>query len=157
MRSRGFQRVRVGEFLGLSAVKGCADGRDREEGDAGQPPVSEEERQAWFRSMWEGGKEGAPADKEEEVEAEEADDEKTNDDDDDFGDDFDDFAEGQEGGDDDDFGDFDETPMAAEPTPQQQPQQPQLPDALAGLVSSCTYPDHSIPNNSINTKRQKVS
>lgn len=115
----------------------------REGSNAEQPPVSEEDRQAWFRSMWEGdgSKDAGPAGTE--ISDEEAKDEKPknddddDDDDDDLGDDFDDFAEGQEGGDDDfgDFDDADETPMAPEPKAQPPPQ-PQLPDALAGLVSS---------------------
>jgi hypothetical protein len=58
-----------------------------------------EERQEWFRSMWDNDKTN------EAIQPESTDDNK------DFGDDFDDFAE--EGGD-DDFGDFDE---AEEATP----------------------------------------
>ncbi|KAH9826623.1 hypothetical protein Tdes44962_MAKER10027, partial [Teratosphaeria destructans] len=85
----------------------------------------DESRQAWFRSMWEGGEEQPP----------EADADVESEDHDDFGDEFDDFNEG--GGQDDDFGDFDEagdgeaTPMA--PEPKTQLPTATLPDVLAGL------------------------
>ena len=87
----------------------------------------EEDRQQWFRSMWEGStqamevtnqpvttKESA-ADDDEEVEEEEEDA---------FGDDFDDFAEGDE---DEDFGGFDE---AEEPAAHHTPVLPQIPEIL---------------------------
>lgn len=75
----------------------------------------EDDRQSFFREMWEGKQKGD--DEEEELEEEpEA-----------MGDDFDDFAE--EG---DDFGDFDEADET--PLPQPEPQQAELPDVLAGLV-----------------------
>ncbi|KAF2765480.1 hypothetical protein EJ03DRAFT_369131 [Teratosphaeria nubilosa] len=94
---------------------------------------TDESRQAWFRSMWEGGQE-QPPDADADADAE-------NEDNDDFGDDFDEFNEA--GGEDDDFGDFDEagdgdgdgdgeaTPMAAQPRTQLPTTT--LPDVLAGL------------------------
>lgn len=95
-------------------------------------PVDEEQRQAWFRSMWEGKPAEAGPD------AAVADEQATQADDDDaFGDDFDDFNEGDG---DDDFGDFDEAgeEEAAETTAEQPAPaaQPPAPDPLAGLVSS---------------------
>ena len=88
---------------------------------------TEEGRQAWFRSMWEG--DSHEPEEQEEVADNDADGE------DDFGDDFDDFAEGAEG--DEDFGDFDEAgddePVTAQPAPSQLPP---APDILKGLVSS---------------------
>ena len=92
-----------------------------------------EDRQAWFRSMWEAKKEeDIPAEGTEEN-GEEHDDAN---DDDDFGDDFDDFAEG---GEDDDFGDFDDEPTTPGVVTANVPEQPlsySLPEHLAGLVSS---------------------
>ena len=97
---------------------------------------TEEGRQAWFRSMWEGGQQGQEDDEEEDDE-----DEGDAAEDDDFGDDFDDFAEGGEG--DEDFGDFDEADD--EPAPSQPPpsQLPTTPDILKGLVSSSRT--HNMP------------
>ncbi|EMC98984.1 hypothetical protein BAUCODRAFT_66032 [Baudoinia panamericana UAMH 10762] len=98
--------------------------------------VDPEAQQAWFRSMWEGGKGEALA----ETQPQE---------DDDLGADFDDFNEG----DGDDFGDFDE---AEDATPQQETYpatQPAPPDILAGLVSSLQlsavrpYIDTIFPNS----------
>ncbi|OQO11866.1 hypothetical protein B0A48_03593 [Cryoendolithus antarcticus] len=100
---------------------GDAEGRGagREEQD-----VSGEERQEWFRSMWEGKPNGElETGKPDEEEDEEQEQEEEND--------FDDFAE--EG--DDDFGDFDEadqTPMPAETQRQAQPPAP-APNPLAHL------------------------
>lgn len=91
-----------------------------------------EDRQAWFRSMWEAKEEEdvPPAETEDNEQNDEADDN------DDFGDDFDDFAEG---GEDDDFGDFDDeptTPGVIEANVPEQPLSYSLPEQLAGLVSS---------------------
>ena len=86
---------------------------------------TEEGRQAWFRSMWEGDQE----EQQEQVEDSRPDAGEE----DDFGDDFDEFAEGGEA--DEDFGDFDEADD--EPQPSQPPpsQLPTTPDILKGLVS----------------------
>lgn len=96
-----------------------------------------EDRQAWFRSMWEAQgeedahKQAAP------LQTEKNDGQTGGaDDHDDFGDDFDDFAEG---GDDDDFGDFDNEPTTPGDVDGDIPDQSvsyALPDTLAGLVSS---------------------
>ena len=99
---------------------------------------SEEGRQAWFRSMWEGDAK-AEYDEDEDGAV------QPDDNDDDFGDDFDEFAEGGEDG--DDFGDFDEAADAEEEdVPSQPPQQPTAipaaPDILAGLVSSVQNTNH---------------
>lgn len=83
-----------------------------------------EDRQAWFRSMWEGKSQDEPA-----PHAESSNDA---DDDDDFGDDFDEFAEGEG---DDDFGDFDEATPTSAPALESQPAPPSA-SILAGLVSS---------------------
>lgn len=104
---------------------------------------SEEGRQAWFRSMWEGDAKDAEKqggnvwDYDEDEPGEEPPPDETEDDEDGFGDDFDDFAEGGE--DDGDFGDFGEADDEPTPQPQPQPQRatiPAAPDILAGLVSS---------------------
>lgn len=90
--------------------------------------MNDEDRQAWFRNMWEGKRDepqppidGAPpVDHDDEEE-----------DDDDVGDDFEAFVE--EGGD-DDFGDFDEadeTPMP-EPQPSTAPSEPTTFGSLVG-------------------------
>lgn len=111
--------------------------------------MSEEERQTWFRNMWEGKEEqqeqtAQPSESEPDAVA--ATDENEFNDDDEFGDDFDDFAEGQEA--DDDFGDFDEadeTPMAAEPPSPAKTQQPGLLDGLPSLnLTTPTDIDSSI-------------
>lgn len=101
-----------------------------------------EDRQAWFRSMWEGKPQDEPP-------PQEGSSNDADDDDDDFGDDFDDFAEG---GGDDDFGDFDDattTPSAA-PEPQPQPTAPSS-SVLAGLVSSFVKPSPSTNSGSKTT------
>ena len=101
-----------------------------------QPVEGEgEERQAWFRDMWEGDakKEEAESGKVEEEDG--------------FGDDFDDFNEGG-GGDDDDFGDFDEAEEEEDAAPTEAPPPPEVkqPDILAGLVSSRSLQLHSPPS-----------
>ncbi|KAK3681863.1 hypothetical protein LTR37_020822 [Vermiconidia calcicola] len=114
----------------------------RSQAESGREAVdveeSEEGRQAWFRSMWEGDAK-AEYDEDEDGAV------QPDDNDDDFGDDFDEFAEGGEDG--DDFGDFDEAADAEEEdVPSQPPQQPTAipaaPDILAGLpplnLSACT-------------------
>ena len=103
------------------------------------------QRQAWFRTMWEGELEGDKAAQQQPQQEEEDEDEEEAandaDDDDDPGDDFDEFAEG---GGDDDFGDFDEaqevmTPQSTAPSaPAPQPTVPAA-SILAGLVSSVRY------------------
>ncbi|KAK6392615.1 hypothetical protein LTR65_003388 [Meristemomyces frigidus] len=133
------------------ARDGQIDGRAEDD-----QPVDEEQRQAWFRSMWEeekGERNAAPPDEAalaqpEEEEAGQADD------DDAFGDDFDDFNEGG-GGDDDDFGDFDEAeaaveeePAAEEPPPAAQPV---APDVLAGLVTISPYITAILPPTTTTT------
>lgn len=114
----------------LTAPSGSSNGQSTQAGThVEQDP---EDRQAWFRSMWEGNPSDAPAEREETVN--EVDDAENAEEDDDFGDDFDDFAEG---GGDDDFGDFDEaeeTPAAA--APQETQPTPSTASILAGLVSS---------------------
>ena len=102
-------------------------GQSHAESSAGGPDVEQDpdDRQAWFRSMWEGKSKDEPPPQEESS--------NDADDDDDFGDDFDEFAEG---GGDDDFGDFDEaTPTPAAPESEPQPTAPSI-SVLAGLVSS---------------------
>lgn len=107
-----------------------------------------EDRQAWFRSMWEGKQEDdTPTQETPQTTQSNIPDDDAEDADDDFGDDFDEFAEG---GEDDDFGDFDE-PTTPAPVPEQQPQSYSLPDALAGLVSShqiSPYIYHGLDTNS---------
>ena len=103
---------------------------------------SEEGRQAWFRSMWEGD---AKAEYDEDGDGAVQTVQTDNDNDDDFGDDFDEFAEGGEDG--DDFGDFDEAADAEEEDVASQPPQqptaiPAAPDILAGLVSSVQTTNH---------------
>ncbi len=100
---------------------------------------SEEGRQAWFRSMWEGEQQETKDEEEEAANGE-----------DDFGDDFDDFAEGGE--DDADFGDFDEAEVPVQSIPEKQQQQmatPPAPDILAGLVSSNPIHTPSLPLTSL--------
>ncbi|KAK4504047.1 hypothetical protein PRZ48_004962 [Zasmidium cellare] len=99
-------------------------GQSHTESSAGGPDVEQDpdDRQAWFRSMWEGKSKDEPPPQEESS--------NDADDDDDFGDDFDEFAEG---GGDDDFGDFDEaTPTPAAPESEPQPTAPSI-SVLAGL------------------------
>ncbi|KAF2211639.1 hypothetical protein CERZMDRAFT_42677 [Cercospora zeae-maydis SCOH1-5] len=112
-------------------------------GENDQVEQDPENRQEWFRSMWEGSQEQTPTQASTQVDAtlpgDAADDvpDDGDDDDDDFGDDFDDFAEG---GEDDDFGDFDEP---ATPAPLPETQTYSLPDALAGLPKLDLQPDIS--------------
>jgi hypothetical protein len=108
----------------------------RREPESVSDEADPEQRQAWFRSMWESGGDATETRLEQDSAAN---DDKA--DDDDLGDDFDDFNEGG----DDDFGDFDEaddqeredddddqaTPLAQKPASSAVP-----PDILAGLVSS---------------------
>ena len=101
-------------------------------------PDGEEQRQEWFRSMWE-GKQTEHSEEPDQEEAALPDTEQHQEDagdDGDFGDDFDEF---NEGGEDEDFGDFDEadsTPLASDQQQQPSISQSAPPDALAGLVSS---------------------
>ena len=83
-------------------------GQSISESPQGGPHIEQDpdDRQAWFRSMWEGKPQPEPPQLD--GTSNDADDD---DDDDGFGDDFDEFAE--EGGD-EDFGDFDE-PTPAPP------------------------------------------
>ncbi|KAK5121146.1 hypothetical protein LTR85_005630 [Meristemomyces frigidus] len=107
----------------IRAPPEARDGKIDGSGEDDQP-VDEEQRQEWFRSMWEGKPDDAHPEADEPEEPAEAEDDA-------FGDDFDDFNEGDG---DDDFGDFDEAEeaeeTAEEPTP---PAQPAAPDILAGL------------------------
>ena len=112
------------------------------QGDA-EPEASDEvdpeQRQAWFRSMWEGGQDQLPertrhAQAETVTQPEESQEDANEDDG--FGDDFD--EEFQEGGE-DDFGDFDAAEEAedpSEPQPAQLSQQSRVPSILSSLVSS---------------------
>lgn len=106
-------------------------------------PLDPEERQAWFREMWEG--DGKELTERQQLEEEKADEDDAEDDD--FGDDFDEFAEGGEGEDFGDFDDADATPMP-QASQQQATSQPAAPDILAGLVSSPTY-QKTFPRDSI--------
>ncbi|KAI5359369.1 hypothetical protein Slin14017_G102710 [Septoria linicola] len=109
-------------------------------GENGQDQVEQdpEDRQAWFRSMWEGKHEDdTPTQETPQTTQNDIPDDDAEDDDAGFGDDFDDFAEG---GEDDDFGDFDE-PTTPAPVPEQRPQPYSLPDALAGLPPLDLKPD----------------
>lgn len=100
-------------------------------------PDGEEQRQEWFRSMWE-GKQSENSEEPDREEAALPDTEQPQEDagdEGDFGDDFDEF---NEGGEDEDFGDFDEadsTPLASDQQQQPSISQSAPPDALAGLVS----------------------
>ncbi|CAK1356810.1 hypothetical protein CB0940_11984 [Cercospora beticola] len=112
-------------------------------GENGHDQVEQdpENRQAWFRSMWEGNQDQqeTPTQASTKMDANLQEDaaEDVPDDEDDFGDDFDDFAEG---GEDDDFGDFDEP---ATPAPVPETQTYSLPDSLAGLPKLDLQPDIS--------------
>ncbi|KAI7658674.1 hypothetical protein KC319_g9183 [Hortaea werneckii] len=100
-------------------------------------PDGEEQRQEWFRSMWE-GKQSENSEEPDREEAALPDTEQRQEDagdEGDFGDDFDEF---NEGGEDEDFGDFDEadsTPLASDQQQQPSISQSAPPDALAGLPS----------------------
>lgn len=112
-------------------------------------------RQAWFRSMWEGNQDQqeTPTQASTNMDADSQGDaaEDVPDDEDDFGDDFDDFAEG---GEDDDFGDFDES---ATPAPVPETQTYSLPDSLAGLVSALQDRIHSNHVLIINSAQSRLS
>lgn len=83
-----------------------------------------DDRQAWFRSMWEGKAEQEPARSDEQS--------HDADEDDDFDEDFDDFAEE---GEEDDFGDFDEATPTPAPVTESQPVT-SLQSIFSSLVSS---------------------
>lgn len=96
----------------------------------------EEERQAWFRNMWEGTGDQSRTHIETGEDALEQEDKKRTENEeeengDGFGDDFDDFAEGDGNG--DDFGDFDEAEETNETDPPRLASDSGIPDLVSAL------------------------
>lgn len=144
----------VGESSRSIVPLDCPDIRSSRGETSGPAQVEQdpEDRQAWFRSMWEAKAADPPPSPHQTTPHDNIEDhheEQDNaaavvdddDDEDDFGDDFDDFAEGADG--DDDFGDFDQADHTPAPLPLPETQHSQsapLPSALSHFVSTFSSP-----------------